>query len=156
MSSFLITVRPDHESPDLGESPAFLRSLAKRKNKHGNVRELWRFYRRKEVNVGDRVFLVLQGKTGPAIIGYGKLASVLYNRDGVWGAKIDFEDVVDPAMHAFSVRDDLLKIDKTVWRTQVSGVRIPESVADALDSLDSADSDCQVRAQHTDHRSFIG
>lgn len=71
MKSFLITFKPASENPDRGWPLDNIQRLARTSRKGKSVVEKWRFHNRKHVSIGDRVFLLLQGKGRPAIIGYG-------------------------------------------------------------------------------------
>ena len=68
MNTFLITFKPKTENPERGWPLAELQTLVKALSS-GPVLERWRFLNRRDANIGDRVFLLLQGKGGPAIIG---------------------------------------------------------------------------------------
>jgi 5-methylcytosine-specific restriction enzyme A len=137
MKSFLITYKPSNENPDLGWPVEELQKLLRRKNDVEKPKEMWRFRNRSEVAEGDHVFLLLQGKGGPAIVGYGEVAAKPENTSGRWRALVEFKAIVDPATHFFADRDDLLAIEgaRNLWRTQASGVRIPEQVARELERL---------------------
>jgi predicted HNH restriction endonuclease len=99
--------------------------------------EKWRFRNRTEVSLGDRVFLLRQGKAGPAVIGYGKVAGEPENNNGTWQTLVQFESIVDPTTKVLANREELLAIDggQPFWRAQSSGVRLPESVASELEAL---------------------
>jgi hypothetical protein len=84
MKSFLITFKPATESPDLGWQIEELRKLVKMNRAGQKAIEPWRFRNLKDVRIGDRVFLLLQGKGGPAIIGYGEVAGRPENDSGRW------------------------------------------------------------------------
>ena len=49
------------------------------------------------IAIGDRAFLLLQGKWGPAIIGYGRVNGGPENDDGKRRVPIKFENLVDPS-----------------------------------------------------------
>jgi 5-methylcytosine-specific restriction enzyme A len=100
------------------------------------VVDKWRFHNRKDVSLGDRVFLLLQGKSGPAIIGYGKVSGRAGEQPDN-SEMIQFEALVDPTIEVLANRVELLAINgaKNVWRTQASGVRLQEPIATALEAL---------------------
>jgi hypothetical protein len=75
------------------------------------VEEKWRFSNRKDVALGDRTFLLLQGKRGPAIIGYGRVSGAPENDAGKWVLPIRFETLVDPTMEVLANKEDLLIIE---------------------------------------------
>jgi hypothetical protein len=62
MTSFLITFKPSAESPERGWPLEDLQKLVHRFHRQGTVEDNWRFMNRKDVSIGDRVFLLLQGK----------------------------------------------------------------------------------------------
>ncbi len=99
--------------------------------------EKWRFRNRTEVSLGDRVFLLRQGKAGPAVIGYGKVAGEPENNNGTCLTLVQFESIVDSTTKVLANREELLAIDggQPFWRAQSSGVRLPESVASELEAL---------------------
>lgn len=137
MKSFLITYKPATENPELGWPIEELRRLV-RANKAGRKAiEPWRFNNRKEVSVGDRVFLLLQGKGGPAVIGYGEVAGAPQNDSGDWFVPVQFESIVDPTNHCLADRDEVRSIPGAdrFWRIMSSGVRLPDSVGEQLESL---------------------
>jgi hypothetical protein len=97
----------------------------------------WRFRNRKDASVGDRVFLLLQGKRGPAIVGFGKLTSEEgRTRRGTWRG-IEFESLVDPDKEVLASKDELRAIKGIAsWlRTQFSGVCLPKQIALQLSDL---------------------
>lgn len=135
MSSFLITFKPATENAKQGWPLAELQRVVARVNASGSAVEPWRFHNRKEAHIGDRAFLLLQGKQGPAIIGYGRVAGTAERRQGQWQTPVRFERLVDPSRNVLANRSDLPNAAgaEKLWRTQSSGVRIPNSVADALE-----------------------
>jgi hypothetical protein len=134
MTSFLITFKPAKESPKRGWPLESLQKLVQHHRTGMRVTEPWRFHNRKEVSRDDRIFLLLQGKHGPAIIGYGKVVGGPKNKKERW-RMIEFDALVDPVTEALANREDLLAIDENVWRSQASGVRLPDSVATKLERL---------------------
>ena len=137
MNSFLITFKPSKENPKRGWPLESLQALV-RKCKEGKKPKVdWRFHNRRSVSLGDRVFLLLQGKSGPAIIGYGKTVGHPSADSGQWRLRIKFEAIVDPTTHVLANRDDLHKLTATqhTWGTQISGVLLPSMVASELENL---------------------
>lgn len=137
MNSFLITFKPATENPERGWPLEGLQKLVRRNRAGERAAEEWRFNNRKDVSVGDRVFLLLQGKSGPAIIGYGEITGKPQQISGRWYVPVEFESVVDPTVEVLANREDLLSIaqGQHFWRTQSSGVLLPNSVATDLESL---------------------
>jgi predicted HNH restriction endonuclease len=133
MNSFLITFKPDSESPERGWPMKSLQRLAKRVQRTGRVVEPWRFLNRKDVKSGDRAFLLQQGKRGPAIIGYGWVT----DEEGPTWRGIEFEALADPEQFVYATKQELLALDGAAsWlRTQASGVRLPANIAAAIESL---------------------
>jgi hypothetical protein len=115
-----------------------IQDLAERTRAGKRAVESWRFRNRSEVSVDDRVFLLQQGKNGPAIIGYGSVRDVpQQDRRGTWFANIDFDLVVDPETAPLLGRAHLLRMNegRSIWKTQASGVKLPDSVAHDLEEL---------------------
>lgn len=140
MTSFLITYKPTEESPELGWPIAELRRLIKTYKEKGEATEKWRFHNRRDVEIGARVYLLLQGRKGPAIIGFGKVAgSPEKNQAGRWFVPVQFENLIDPDAKPLVGKNDLFSLDKTIWRTQSSGVRIPDQIAKELELLAAGD-----------------
>jgi hypothetical protein len=134
MTSFLITFKPLKESPKRGWPLENLQQMVQHQRTGVRVTEPWRFHNRKEVSREDRIFLLLQGKLGPAIIGYGKVVGGPKNHQERW-RMVQFEALVDPVTEALANREDLLAIDGKVWRSQASGVRLPAFIAAELERL---------------------
>lgn len=138
MSSFLITFKPISENPKLGWAVDELKKLITRLNSDSGVVEYWRFHNRKEAKPGDPVFLLMQGKRGPAIIGYGQIAGKHKLSHGRWVAPIKFTKLVDPDQSLLADRDrlkPLINLQPNVWRTQASGVKLDERLANRLKKL---------------------
>lgn len=133
MNSFLITFKPDTESPERGWPIKSLQKLVRQLDRGQAVTEPWRFLNRRGASAGDRAFLLLQGKRGPAIIGYGRVAP----RGGRSWKNIQFEALADPEISSLASKEELLSIDGLAkWlRTQASGVRLPEHLAARLEAL---------------------
>jgi 5-methylcytosine-specific restriction protein A len=136
MKSFLITFKPATESPDRGWPMRELQDLVRRHRSGERFEEKWRFHNRKNVSTGDRVFLLLQGKDGPAIIGYGRVTGEPAKSNGKW-QMVEFEALVDPTREVLATKKDILAIDggRNIWRTQASGIRLPEPIATELEAL---------------------
>src|ERR1700684_244462 len=96
MKSFLITFKPQTENRKRGWPLEELQRLVKRQRAGETVEEKWRFINRKDVSRGDRVFLLRQGKAGPAIIGYGKVTGGPEKNAGKWQVLGHFVSIVDP------------------------------------------------------------
>src|SRR5260370_4916366 len=137
MRSFLITFKPATENPERGWPLEELQRLVRHRRAGERVEEKWRFRNRKDVSLGDRVFLLRQGKAGPAVIGYGEVSGEPENNAGKWQVPVPFESIVDPTTEVLANRQDLLAIHggQRFWRIQASGVRLPESIASELEAL---------------------
>lgn len=135
MAAYLITFKPASENPERGWPEESLAALAEQVRAHGVAKEPWRFNRKTDVDVGERVFLVRQGRKGHAILGFGRVASDQHNdrmRD------VEFEALVNPYSNTvFATADELHSIQggKNYWRTQSSGVKLPDDVAAQLETL---------------------
>jgi 5-methylcytosine-specific restriction enzyme A len=137
MHSFLITFKPMQESPERGWPIQELQNLIRRLRTGEHVEEKWRFHNRKDVSLRDRVFLLCQGKGGPTIIGYGRIAGEPENNAGKWRVPIEFESLVDPTTEVLASREDLLAMKgaQRVWRSQASGVKLSDGIATELEML---------------------
>ena len=86
--------------------------------------------------IRGRVFLLLQGKGGPAVIRYGRLSGEPEaEKEG--RQMIQFEAVVDPTTQVLASREDLLAIDGSdgIWSTQRSGIKLEEPIATQMEAL---------------------
>lgn len=137
VASFLITFKPASENPERGWPLEELQRVAARVQADGSAVEKWRFQNRRAPAIGDRIFLLLQGKRGPAVIGYGRVAGVPEKIEGRWQTPVRFERLCDPSAQVLADKSDIQKIDasRSVWRTQSSGVQLPDSVAEFLERL---------------------
>lgn len=137
MTAYLITFKPQTENPERGWPIEKLAALARRVKTHGIASETWRFNRKKDVKVDERVFLLRQGKQGHAILGYGRVAA-LPNEKTSRMTVVAFEGLVDPLLPGvYATADELHRItsqDK-LWRTQSSGIALPQEVANQLEAL---------------------
>ena len=135
MTAHLITFRPIEETPNRGMPLAELRRLIRMRAAHKPVVVKWRFHGYRLASLGDRVFLLLQGKHGPAIIGYGAIAGTPENTSGQWRIPVSFGVLVDPTTKSLATRDELLALGKSEWRTQASGVSLNPKLANRLEKL---------------------
>jgi len=137
VNSFLITFKPDTENPRLGFSLKSVQNLAWKLFRRGHITDPWRFRNRKDVKPGDRVFLLMQGKHGPALIGYGNAGQRNGVHEGRTWRDIDFEQLVDPAVRVLAGEADLRAIRGAApWlQVRTSGVLLPREVAGKMESL---------------------
>jgi hypothetical protein len=137
MASFLITFKPASENPKRGWPLGELQKLVHRLSHSEPAEEPWRFKNRKDAKAGDRVFLILQGKAGPALIGYGKINGRPQRISGTPQIPIRFERLVDPSAQVLATEEELFTIEggKRFWRTQSSGIRLEDNVAAELERL---------------------
>ena len=136
MASYLISWKPASENPDRGWPVEKLTALSERLRNTGAASERWRFRKREGVAVGERVFVVRQGRRGLAIIGYGSVAELPTGNDGY--TRISFEALLNPNSDAvLATADELQAITTThgVWNTMSSGITLSEDVAAKLESL---------------------
>src|SRR6266705_4327766 len=129
MNSFLITFEPATENAARGWPISELRRLVDQVEETKSVIEDWRFQSRNLAKVGDRVFLLLQGRAGPAILGYGTVAGAP-SATGQSTIPIRFERLLDPEVAVFATPDELKAITdaREVWGTQASGVSLSSEV----------------------------
>jgi HNH endonuclease len=113
----MITFKPASESPEHGFPLEDYRRVVRNRSNGDPVR--WRF-RNKHVAMGERVFLLLQGNGGPAIV------------------PIRFENLVDPTESpALVSKETLLRIQggERFWRINFSGVRLTDAIGARLEAL---------------------
>ncbi len=138
MASFLITFRPASESPEHGFPLEELQNLVRRLRDGDTTEVRWRF-RNNHATPGERVFLLVQGRLGPAIIGYGRVNS--NHETGTSGTpvvSIKFEKLVDPSTEqVLASKDTLLAIKRSewIWRTPFSGRLLGDGVAADLEKF---------------------
>jgi HNH endonuclease len=138
MNGFLITFKPRTESPRRGWDMQSMLTLARRVQKSDRpVVDPWRFYNKRDAKVGDRAFLLLQGKLGPSIIGYGKLTHQSSRKGQKPWRGIAFEKLVDPERQTLVAKEKLLAIAGSApwWRVQRSGILLPRKIAEQLERL---------------------
>lgn len=137
MSSFLVTFKPSTENPERGWPIEELQRLVRRHRSGERFAEPWRFANQKDVSVGDRFFALRQGKAGPIIFGYGSIAGPPVRSGGTLRAPVEFDVIVDPNNEVLVTREELLAIpgSSKYWRTQSSGILLPQSIAVALEHL---------------------
>jgi 5-methylcytosine-specific restriction protein A len=135
--AFLITFKPASENPKRGWPLESLQALVRRLGAGETVEEKWRCQNQKNVAIGDRLFLLLQGKRGPAIIGYGRATGTPAKHDGVRQVPVRFEKLVDPMTYVLANNMDLAAIEdaEKYWRSVGSGVQLSSAVAVGLESL---------------------
>lgn len=135
MAAYLITFKPSSENPDKGWPEESLAELAKQVNETGEATEPWRFNKKKDVKIGERVFLIRQGQKKAAVLGYGHVSGL---PDEEKMTAVSFEALVHPSSGAvLATTSELLKISEghAYWRTQSSGITLPADVALALEDL---------------------
>jgi 5-methylcytosine-specific restriction protein A len=113
-----------------------LAALAEERVKTGVAQEIWRFARRKGVKVGERVFLLRQGRRGQAIIGYGNVAKLPAAKDGF--TMVSFEVLLNPRSNTVLASQEELHSITTkagVWNTRVSGIALAPGVTAQLEAL---------------------
>jgi predicted HNH restriction endonuclease len=151
MNAFLITFKPETENPNLGMPMSSLLSMVKRNRSGKTVTEPWRFHNRKDVSTGDRVFLLIQGKLGPAIIGYGQIVGELANSPKR-EQTIELISIVDPTGKTLASKAELKRIKGSdlLWRTQASGVMVPPAIASKLETLVKRNASSLMKERQTD------
>jgi hypothetical protein len=133
MSAFLITFKPSTENPERGWPIEQIQQLVSRRQRGERVVEPWRFANRKDVSIGDRVFALRQGKAGPTIFGYGSIAGAPTGQR----VPVEFDSIVNPDIEVLVTRSELSAIpgSSKYWRTESSGILLPESIVLALEDL---------------------
>ncbi len=135
MATYLVTFKPASENPEKGWPEESLAALALQVKENGVATEPWRFSKKYGVKVGERVFLIRQGKKNAAVLGYGHV-SALPDQDKMTG--VSFEALVNPFSGAvLATTSELLAIPGggRWWRTQSSGVTLPTDISLALEKL---------------------
>jgi hypothetical protein len=137
MASFLITFKPASENPKRGWPLSELQKLVRNLSIGEPAEEPWRFINREDAQLGDRVFVLLQGKGGPAIIGYGRINGGPKKTTGTPRIPIRFERLVDLSAQALATKDEpfAIKDGERFWRFQSSGVKLQDNVAAELEKL---------------------
>jgi 5-methylcytosine-specific restriction enzyme A len=136
MTAYLICWKPASENKDYGWPEAKMVALAEKFRRTGSASENWRFHRRRDVKVGERAFLLRQGRRGHAIFGYGKVANPP-RRSTNW-TSIAFEKLLSPRSGlVFANEDELhsLAAPEDVWNARASGMALPDDVAAELAKL---------------------
>lgn len=137
MNTFLFSWNPKkYPWPDLHKS-------VKATRKFGRLTDAWSCVSYKQVEVGDRAFLVRVGVAPKGIMGSGHITSEPYlaphwNDEGktVHRVNIDFDVLLDPD------QEEILDLDslkfksrvKQVWTPQSSGILIKKEVVGELEA----------------------
>jgi 5-methylcytosine-specific restriction protein A len=136
MTSYLITWKPDTENSERGWPQEWLAALAVKVSKKKLATEPWRFARKKDVQVGERVFLLRQGKKGHAILGYGHVNKLPNSKNEP--TDVAFEALLNPTSGiVLATQDELhaMTNERGVWSTQSSGIALSDDIAHQLESL---------------------
>ncbi len=113
----------------------------------GFIVQRWACGSRKQVRQGDRVFLIRLGLEPKGIFGSGVVVSKPYRaphyvpekaRAGrmAWRVDVRFDKLLDPEQEAIIPREQLVyeaQFATMHWDTQMSGVSIPEAIANVLE-----------------------
>ena len=135
MNSFIITYKPVTESPERGMSEKYFAGVVRKLDRGEDAVEPWRF-RAVGSAIGDRVFLLLQGRMGPAIIGYGRVAGPRGIRERQPGLLVRFEKLVDPEDgDVLAGKDELAAVPEKYLRTQFSGRLLDAETASLLEEM---------------------
>jgi 5-methylcytosine-specific restriction protein A len=135
-SSYIITWKPATENTELGWDESNLTRLFESFQANGYAEEEWRFKRRTDVQLGERVFLVRQGRKGHALLGTGIILSLTSHPERT--ARIRFDRLVDTrSKEVLATAAELKAIPEGQkwWGTQSSGVLLPVGVAQSLAKL---------------------
>lgn len=133
--SFIVTYKPESENAQKGWPIEELRKLIERLSSESEVIEKWRFRCRNKAKIGDRVFVLLQGKLGPSIIGFGTVASIESETESGGMIPIRIAKLVDPMAEPLIPAEALEEIEKNskLWKVQFSGIEIPDDIAFELE-----------------------
>lgn len=140
MATYLLTWNPDTAFQWEDISAAAERAAA-----DGVLPMRWSFGNRTKAEIGDRVFLIKQGKSLPkGIVASGYLASEPYV-DEHWNdrrkdanyVQANFDVILDPETDSVLDREFLQAPEFALmhWDTQASGTLIPPGIAGELESL---------------------
>jgi uncharacterized protein (DUF433 family) len=142
MATYLLTWNPDRWPwGDLADEARLVRLGNEQKGR-------WSCGNNTQIRPGDRFFLLRQGKPPRGIVGSGRIVSAPF-RDRHWDGErrkkgiealyveIVFERLLDPAKQALLGLAELTRgpLGAVHWRTQMSGIRIPDDAADLLEKL---------------------
>jgi 5-methylcytosine-specific restriction protein A len=136
MTSYLIAWKPQSENKDKGWPEEELNALARTLRRTGRALEPWRFRRKRGVQIGERVFLVRQGKRGHAVLGYGTVAGPIDQPDGF--TTVSFQALMDTrSREVLATAEELHEISQSraIWGSMSSGIVLPDDIAAALEKL---------------------
>ena len=135
MASFSITYKPNAMTPEEGGLPVEeYQRLVRRLDRGDLVERRWLF-RNKSAKPNDRVFLLLQGEHGPAVIGYGRIKSGP-NGNRPATRSIAFEKLVDFSTEVLANRSTLDDISqKSFLSVAFSGCMLKNDIALKLEGI---------------------
>ena len=118
--------------------------IARQVEETGKANCRWSTGQRTTFSVGDRVFLMRQGKDRPGIVGSGRMASEVFDAPH-WneelakeGRQSNYADVAWDALREYPLinLEELVELtgEKKLWTNQGSGFRIDPGVAGLLES----------------------
>lgn len=116
---------------------------------HGFAQEDWSCAAHTKIRVGDRAYLLRQGKPSRGIFGRGRVASEPYRREPAlprkskWQVDLRFDRpgdmLCDPEERFLVPWEQLLRVaPKGKWQLEPSGIRLDAKVARELDDIISA------------------
>ncbi len=100
----------------------------------------WSCGRSKKIRIGDRLFLMRQGTEPRGIVASGRsLTDVFEDDEGILRVRMEMDVLLDPDCEDIFLRDRLLALNQGLphpmnWGAQISGTRIPDDVAELLES----------------------
>jgi len=136
MPAYLISWKPASENKEYGWPEEELIALADRLRTTGVAQEGWSFLRHEDVKVGERVFLLRQGKRGQGILGYGEIAKL--PKPSEENTLVSFDVLLSPRSKTVLATEGELHAladPKKVWNARASGTRLPPEIAAALEEL---------------------
>jgi len=138
MNTFLLTWNPNVWSwNELEEELDTLR-------KQGFLNSTWSCGVTKQINTGDRVFLLRQGEEPRGIVAVGHATSeryedkhFIYKDRKAWYINVRFDVVLNPYKEPILTTSQLIEegLNDVHWKTQSSGIRITPKSASRLESL---------------------
>ena len=107
------------------------------------VEDVWRFKSHKKAKVGDRVFIMKQGKNPRGLFGSGRITGKPFQNKNMtnkagqhpWCVDVTFDQLVDPKKTLLVPYEELSRFypERGLWNNQSSGIEIPEHVASKIE-----------------------
>ena len=108
--------------------------------RHGYFEYRWSCGNTRRIRRGERFFLLKQGRNQPGLIGSGEIRSAPEpskhwsgDRRVGWSVAVEFDVLTDEPLIPRDVLTKRADLQGGLWRTQASGVQVPERVAAVLE-----------------------